>query len=72
MRVISCVFSTWRTVRATMDSSTGPRSSCSKWIWGAEGAADTHTGSEAWSCSTEAKGHHAASGSEGRGGRYTH
>mmetsp|Transcript_30308 Transcript_30308/g.77306 ORF Transcript_30308/g.77306 Transcript_30308/m.77306 type:complete len:475 (-) Transcript_30308:735-2159(-) len=32
MRVASCVASTARMVRATMDSSTGPRSSCSRWI----------------------------------------
>mmetsp|Transcript_23096 Transcript_23096/g.68646 ORF Transcript_23096/g.68646 Transcript_23096/m.68646 type:complete len:208 (+) Transcript_23096:4817-5440(+) len=32
MRVISCVASTCRMVLATMDSSTGPRSSCSRWI----------------------------------------
>mmetsp|Transcript_24203 Transcript_24203/g.60073 ORF Transcript_24203/g.60073 Transcript_24203/m.60073 type:complete len:219 (+) Transcript_24203:2978-3634(+) len=32
MRTISCVVSTWRTVRATIDSSTGPRPSCSRWI----------------------------------------
>mmetsp|Transcript_3063 Transcript_3063/g.12241 ORF Transcript_3063/g.12241 Transcript_3063/m.12241 type:complete len:309 (-) Transcript_3063:721-1647(-) len=31
-RTISCVCSTCRTVRATMDSNTGPRVSCSRWI----------------------------------------